>query len=126
MAMRRNNANPSGACPVCGAEEWRFFKKNNIPQALNPDMFKITDSHYGITGELWECVDCGFIKCSDVDKPGDYYTALEDTEYVDTFEERILQAQGFLNVIQRYKPTGTLLDIGAGCGVLLQAATEMG
>ncbi len=89
-------------------------------------MFKITDSHYGITGELWKCKNCGFIKCSDVDTPGDYYTSLEDTEYVDTFEERILQAQGFLKVIQRYKPTGTLLDIGAGCGVLVQAAAELG
>ncbi|WP_165075757.1 MULTISPECIES: class I SAM-dependent methyltransferase [unclassified Desulfovibrio] len=124
--MRIKNDDGLGTCPVCGAEEWKFFKENNIPQVLEPEMFKITDSHYGITGELWKCANCGFIKCSDVDKPGEYYTALEDTEYVDTFEERILQAQGFLKVIQRYKPFGKLLDIGAGCGVLLQAATELG
>lgn len=124
--MQRKNDDSLGACPVCGSGEWGFFKENNIPQVLKPEMFKITDSHYGITGELWKCGNCGFIKCSDVDKPGDYYTALKDTEYVDTFEERILQAQGFLKIIQRYKPSGSLLDIGAGCGVLLQAATELG
>lgn len=120
------SARSLGSCPVCGTQKWTLFKENNIPQVLQPEMFKITDSHYGVTGELWKCAKCGFIKCSDVDNPGDYYIALEDTEYVDTFEERILQAQGFLRVIQRYKPSGSLLDIGAGCGVLLQAAKDLG
>lgn len=125
--MARHIKNTSlGGCPVCGAEEWIFFKENNIRQALEPEMFKITDSHYGITGELWKCAKCGFLKCSDVDNPGNFYSALEDTEYVDTFEERILQANGFLKIINRYKPKGTLLDIGAGCGVLLKAARDMG
>jgi SAM-dependent methyltransferase len=83
----------------------------------------MSDSHYGLTLDIYACRACGLLFCPDAGNVTRYYEALEDRAYEDTRVERSLQARGILRVIKSYQPAGTLLDVGAGSGILVEQAT---
>ncbi len=113
-------------CWVCDSENIKVIKESNINDQLDSDNYAITNSDYGITGELSKCSNCGFVQCSKENNVIQYYEDLVDTEYEETRAERKLQEQRILKLISKYKPEGSLLDIGAGSGILVEAALEMG
>lgn len=102
------------------------MKESNLPAILTPEAFAITDSQYGVTGELWECPNCGFVYSVGAEDYLKYYREMEDSAYTRSFGERALQARRFLDLIKIHKPSGTLLDIGAGCGILVEEAHKCG
>lgn len=111
-------------CKICNCDNMKCYKQNNFKKNLDPKDFSITDFNYGVTGELWECGNCGFIQCVDIEKPEVYYNKLVDKRYVDSAQARAIQAKKFLKIISNYKKKGKLLDVGAGCGILLSKAKE--
>jgi 2-polyprenyl-3-methyl-5-hydroxy-6-metoxy-1,4-benzoquinol methylase len=113
-------------CWVCDSEDIKVIKESNINDQLDSDNYAITNSDYGITGELSKCSNCGFVQCTKENNVIQYYEDLVDTEYEETRAERKLQEQRILKLISKYKPEGSLLDIGAGSGILVEAALEMG
>lgn len=113
-------------CWVCESEKIKLVKRSNIRGKLNSEAFAITDSHYGTTGAIYRCQNCGFLQCSDLENVLSFYEELQDTSYEDSRAERSLQAKKLLKIVQKYKATGRLLDIGAGSGILVEQAIKKG
>jgi len=113
-------------CWICGSNNLVKIKDSDIKNELVPDNYAITNSDYGKTGELSECLDCHFIQCTKENDVIHFYENLVDDEYETTRAQRKIQEQRILKLIKKYKPKGDLLDIGSGSGILVEAALEMG
>lgn len=116
----------SPKCWICDGTDFSLVKKSNANDQLTSSNFAITNFEYGKTGELQRCNSCGFIQCTDLDKVVNFYEDLEDQEYENTRQERKLQEQRLIKFFSIYKPKGRLLDIGAGSGIMVEAALERG
>jgi 2-polyprenyl-3-methyl-5-hydroxy-6-metoxy-1,4-benzoquinol methylase len=55
-----------------------------------------------------------------------YYEKLEDDLYEKGRDARAVQMQKILNLAAKYRPGGSLLDIGAASGILVEQALKMG
>ena len=113
-------------CWVCGGARMELAKPANFSGELAPSSFAITDAHYGATGELVRCAGCGFLQCSALEGVLAYYEGLEDREYDEGRAERGLQMRKILERIRALRPGGRLLDVGAGSGMLVEQALELG
>lgn len=113
-------------CWVCGSASMGFFKASDVEGKLTSQSFAITDSDYGHTGELYKCRECGFLQCTDIRNALSFYEELEDEEYEAGRAERALQARKLLELVAREKPSGRLVDIGAGSGILVEQAIARG
>ena len=117
-------------CRLCRSTNVDLVRETNVTKALESANFRITDSSYGLMLSIFKCRDCGFMQCLDVPDTTQYYRDLEDADYETGRKERIYQSRRILKKI--VKTTGSecsgtrLLDIGAGSGILLEAAAEMG
>ena len=102
------------------------MKPSNIKNVLTSDAFSITDSHYGTTAAIYRCERCGFLQCTDLPDVLPFYEDLVDPSYDAGRSERSIQARKILEVAHKLQPGGRLLDIGAGSGVLVEQAIQMG
>jgi SAM-dependent methyltransferase len=93
---------------------------------MSSENFAITNFEYGRTGELQKCKNCGFVQCTDLDKVVHFYEDLEDPGYESSRNERKLQEKRLIKSFGKYKSYGKLLDIGAGSGIMIEAALEEG
>lgn len=108
------------ACPICGARTRRLFIKHGYP--------------------IHECIACYhrsvpvLLSADQIrDVYGDPYFQTRgqrcNVGYVDYLAEgEVLQAQGwqYAAILQRFMPLGTVLDIGAAAGFILQGLVERG
>lgn len=113
-------------CWVCGSAQMNLYKKSDISAGVNSQSFAITDSNYGVTGELVKCSNCGFIQCTNLTDVLNFYENLEDQSYEATRQGRALQSAKMLSVIKKYAKGKKLMDIGAGSGILVEEAIKMG
>lgn len=121
----------AGGCWVCGAAppEVRPWRDGIAPGALRAEDFRITDARYGTTLPLARCGRCGFVfapaaRALDL---AALYAALDDEEYVRTGASRRLQMRALVRRATRLHPTArTLLDVGAGAGLLVDEASRAG
>ncbi|MBF0285691.1 MAG: class I SAM-dependent methyltransferase [Magnetococcales bacterium] len=116
----------TATCPLCGGGDGvRIHPGNAAPPS--PEGLRITDAHYGTVGPLFRCPACDFrftpMKGSRLD---DLYAEMEDPEYERTRPQRLLQAAKTLETLRPWKTSGRLLDIGAGSGILVEAAVQAG
>lgn len=102
------------------------MKPSNIEGRLESNSFSITDSHYGMTGAIYRCSACGFLQCSDLPEVVQFYENLEDAGYEAGRQERSLQARRILELARTLQPEGRLIDVGAGSGMLVEQAIQMG
>ena len=112
-------------CRICKADtnlKW----PSNLKEELSSDSFAITDAHYGQTGSIYQCSRCGFRQCSEWSEVLSYYEALEDREYEKGRQERYLQAEALIQALSQLGAQGRLLDVGAGSGILVEAARKAG
>ncbi len=116
-------------CRVCGSQQTRSCRKRSIDRPLEPDDFRISDSRYGLTLELWRCEDCGFVfaPASEVNELERLYEDLEDPGYAESQESRSLQMRWLVDLARRHAPQArSALDIGAGAGLLVREARAAG
>ncbi len=113
-------------CRICESTAMALVKPSNIGNVLTSQDFAITDSRYGVTGELHRCKECGFLQCTNLEDVLSYYENLEDPSYETGRKERAIQARKILETVQKFCSTGRLLDIGAGSGILVEQAIKMG
>ena len=107
-------------------ERW---KERSLQNHLTPEDLQITDRRYGMTLGLRRCQGCSFIFSDDqeIDELVSLYEQLNDEEYLQTQESRLLQMQWLLRRARSAFPNArTLLDIGAGAGLLLGEAQRQG
>lgn len=64
-----------------------------LPDNLSLAYFKITDANYGQTGDIFQCVQCGFRQCTALVGMLNYYREMEDEEYEETRVGRAVQAR---------------------------------
>lgn len=112
-------------CWVC--EKNVFTRVGGIDNlSLHPDRFKITDANYSISMPRYKCRNCGFIQCDTTDVT-EFYKGLEDEEYISSSLQRALQFKKLLKNVKHYIPAnGKILDIGAGSGLFLREAANLG
>jgi len=116
-------------CWVCRSTDTRPFKEPSIDRALVPDDLKITSADYGQTLALRRCRDCGLVFAEEegLRELVGLYERLEDPEYENTQDCRALQMRWLLARARRIHPHGrTLLDVGAGTGLLVAEARRRG
>jgi SAM-dependent methyltransferase len=127
-ASRRQPAAAGGRCWICEDEDVRPWKHGS-PRALTPDDFLVTDSRYGVTLELGRCERCGFIfaGASDGTELLALYSQVHDERYEQSSDARVLQMERLLESALRLRPNAkSLLDIGAGTGLLVTTALGRG
>jgi SAM-dependent methyltransferase len=116
-------------CRVCGSSKTVLWKPRNLDRELTPEDFRITDSHYGVTLTLHRCEDCTFVFAdeSEIGKLVALYEQLVDPSYEEGAENRVLQMRDLLRLGKAAQPQArTLLEIGAGSGLLVAEAGRMG
>jgi 2-polyprenyl-3-methyl-5-hydroxy-6-metoxy-1,4-benzoquinol methylase len=115
-------------CWVCESEATIVWKRADVARPLRPDDLMITDARYGATLPLRRCCRCGFVFAEGApDELLTLYRLLADPEYVATADTRALQMKWLLDhVFERRLPPATLLDVGAGTGLLVAEARRRG
>jgi SAM-dependent methyltransferase len=119
-------ANSQFVCWVCAKNDFDPYKPSDVTARPSSTDFAITNFNYGKTGELRQCRACGFIQCVDLDAVIGFYENLQDEEYENTRKERKLQEARLVQYLKQFKAGGSLLDIGAGSGIMVEAALEKG
>jgi 2-polyprenyl-3-methyl-5-hydroxy-6-metoxy-1,4-benzoquinol methylase len=127
--LSREQAQESGAaCWLCGSRRARVRFRSTI---LSPPVaadFKVTDAHYGRTGRILRCDACGFLFVDPL--PTDLlraYADLEDQDYEADADARVRNFAPILDRLRELRPAArSLLDIGAGTGILCEAARGLG
>jgi SAM-dependent methyltransferase len=117
-------------CPLCHSNFIELFKKGTFnPDTVQPDNFKITDSHYGSLWTFFICRNCSFVFSNPYIPETDitvFYSQLEDKEYSSEAEGRAKNFKTILKRLKRLNPGNTLLDIGAASGIFLDLARQAG
>jgi len=115
-------------CWICESPRLTLVRNSTLPDRIDSTAFRITDSDYGRTADIYRCAQCGFLQCSDFTDVLQYYADMEDGGYEDTRDERGLQARKLLESIAatRRLPGQRLLDVGAGSGILIEEALKLG
>lgn len=122
----RPESTAGGTCWVCGSDQLDLAKNGNLDGGLNPDRFEPTDERYGVTADIYRCRACGFLQCSGLGDVLPFYEQMADQDYEDGREQRSLQQFKLLRRLARFRPSGRLLDIGAGAGMLVEQAQHLG
>jgi SAM-dependent methyltransferase len=117
------------SCWVCFSPQSGIWKQRGIGRPLEPADFAITDHRYGTTLSLRKCQRCGFVFAAkeEVGELLALYERLHDPGYEETQDTRSLQMKAILQLVHETQPRArTLLDIGAGAGLLVALAKEAG
>lgn len=117
------------SCSICGSQKVFAWKQRDIDRPLQPSDLQITDKRYGITLALWKCEVCGFIFAdgADLHELLRLYSQLEDPDYEGSLDARLLQMKWLLKTGTHVNPSAqSLLDIGAGAGLLVHEAKKQG
>lgn len=119
------------SCRACAGLSLKKIRESQIVGELSSTSFAITDSDYGITGAIYKCEQCGLLQCPETEDVLGFYKTLQDDEYEATRAERYIQAAALVkNTLRSVGKTADgevmLLDVGAGSGILVEAATHAG
>jgi SAM-dependent methyltransferase len=116
----------SDPCWVCGNSPLVLKRRGRLPPQLSAEHFKITDSAYGCTADIFECSRCGFRQAGSLGEVLQFYEAMSDEAYEHSRDARSVQARMLLRSVGRLRPSGRLLDVGAGSGILVAEALRQG
>jgi 2-polyprenyl-3-methyl-5-hydroxy-6-metoxy-1,4-benzoquinol methylase len=118
----------TASCWVCGGAS-RPFRRSTIREQVDSASVRITDANYGQTAALSRCQVCGFVFADPVPH-GDIvglYRGMDDQPYQESSAARRAQMRALLDVVCTFRPRArTLLDIGAGTGLLVAEAKARG
>jgi 2-polyprenyl-3-methyl-5-hydroxy-6-metoxy-1,4-benzoquinol methylase len=97
---------------------------------LNKEQIKITDKHYGKVWDLTQCMNCGHIFANPCPSPQfitSLYSEIADPLYEEEAQGRSKNFLRLLSYLEKIQPSkGTLFDVGAATGILLNLARQRG
>ena len=112
--LNNKNVKEDIRCVLCGSNSLFLAKKGNVAGgATTSQHFLVTDSNYGKTFDIFRCRDCSLLQCSLITDTRSYYEKLEDELYEKGRDVRAVQMKKILKLVAKYRPSGSLLDIGA-------------
>ena len=75
-------------CWMCSSEVLILVKSSDLGFNPSSDQFKISDSNYGKTGNLYKCSECKFLQCFDFINSNSLYEDMTDIEYISSQSAR--------------------------------------
>jgi SAM-dependent methyltransferase len=128
---RRPKAQVFVHCPLCGADDYRVRIEDTMgTRVADPRVhYTCTSSAFGEHGRIVECRSCHLVYMNPrphheavVENYGD----VEDQEYIEEEQGRLETFAESLELVQRYRPSGRLLDVGCHVGTFLTLAEAAG
>ena len=115
-------------CWICGSSNLTRVRESTLPEVINGDTFRISNSDYGRAGAIDRCHSCGFHQCSDTNDVVRFCEEMEDPDYERTRSQRAMQERAVLDNVPVGRPASglRLLDVGAGSGILVEQALAKG
>jgi len=115
-------------CWICSSDNVKkLFGDTNFSNLKSADI-AVSNDNYGKTLPLYRCSSCSFVFAHPLpENLLDLYQDLKDDEYINSLEPRFKEMKSILNKSLRLLPEAkSLLDIGAGAGLLIKAAKSIG
>lgn len=115
-------------CWICGSDKNKFLWGKEFNKELVSSDVAITNDQYGKTLPLYECLNCSFTYAYPLpDNILSLYENLEDELYVESLNPRFKEMRHLMKMAVNYHPEAkNILDVGAGVGLMVKAATELG
>ncbi|MDP2897970.1 MAG: HAD-IA family hydrolase [bacterium] len=116
-------------CWICSASSTRRFRPSTIGRSITSESVRVSDSAYGQTAALRVCRRCGFVFADELPCSNlvNLYRDMSDPEYLASAPARRVQVRRLLDVaLSRHPQARTLLDVGAGIGLLVSEALARG
>lgn len=112
-------------CPVCSENDYKVLFPDILGQ--NPPIFGykwVPDIRK--TYRIVRCKSCGHVYCSPrLEDMYKYYHDTVDEDYLENSDLRIHTAKRLVKTIQKFVPSGRLLDIGCSTGDFLSVARNI-
>ncbi len=118
-------------CPLCGADDYRVKIEDTMgTRVADPRVhYTCTSSAFGEHGRIVECRSCHLVYMNPrphheavVENYGD----VEDQEYIEEEQGRLETFADSLELVQKYRRSGQLLDVGCHVGTFLTLAEQAG
>jgi SAM-dependent methyltransferase len=114
-------------CGICGGRTKLLHRGSGLEASALA--FSPTNHRPGQYGDLYECERCGTVAQPSLpqgDALLELYRQMRDDHYLDEEAGRRATARRLLDQIGRQAPSGRLLDVGCGHGLLLDEARKLG
>jgi SAM-dependent methyltransferase len=114
-------------CGICGGPTKLLHKGSGLEASALA--FSPTNHLPGQYGDLYRCGHCGTVAQPSLptgDALLELYRQMRDDHYLDEEDGRRATARRLLDQIGGFAPSGRLLDVGCGHGLLLDEARELG
>jgi 2-polyprenyl-3-methyl-5-hydroxy-6-metoxy-1,4-benzoquinol methylase len=114
-------------CQICSGALRLLHKGSGLEASALA--FSPTNHQPGQYGDLYQCERCGTVAQPSLPKGDallDLYRQMRDDHYLDEEAGRRATARRLLDQIGRLAPSGRLLDVGCGHGLLLDEARKLG
>jgi len=115
-------------CNICGEDDYKIIYPSNVGGSTpSVEDYTSTVNKYSVFNNIVGCKKCGLVYMNPRDVGvNELYKEVVDNAYLETWQERAETFKEHLKVIDEYKPTGSLLDIGCYAGIFLDEAKKRG